>query len=154
MGEPRSLAPDEVDDLLRVAHAALLLAHSPYSGLQVGAALLCEDGSVHAGCNVENASFSLTLCAERVAAVKAISAGARSFRAMALASSQPHPMLPCGACRQFLHEFAPRLRFFVQGSAGPRLDARLDELLPRAFGPRDVERGERGESGGPHGERR
>jgi cytidine deaminase len=142
------LAPDEVDDLLRVAHAALMLAHSPYSLVRVGAALLCDDGSVHAGCNVENASLGLTICAERVAAVKAISAGARGFRVMALASSQPFPLLPCGACRQFLHEFAPRLRFFVQGTEGPRLDVRLDELLPRAFGPRDIGDGGGGGGGG------
>lgn len=144
MTEPRPLASDEVDDLLRVAHAALLLAHSPYSRVRVGAALLSDDGSVHAGCNVENASLGLTICAERVAAVKAVSAGARGFRAMALASSQPFPVFPCGACRQFLHEFAPRLTFFVQGAEGPRVDVRLDELLPRAFGPRDVAGGGQG----------
>ena len=133
------LDPDEVTDLLRVAHASALLAHSPYSGVQVGAALLCDDGQVFTGCNVENASFGLTLCAERVAVVKAVSSGVQSFRAMALAASLPHPVLPCGACRQFLHEFAPELELFVQGREGPRIDTRLDELLPRAFGPRDLE---------------
>jgi len=139
-GGSRPLAPDEIDDLLRVAHAVALLAYSPYSGLQVGAALLCDDGSVHAGCNVENASYGLTLCAERVAMVRAVASGARGFRAMALASSQTHPVLPCGACRQFLHELAPGLRFHAQGSEGPRVDASLSELLPRAFGPGDVGR--------------
>jgi cytidine deaminase len=137
-GSPRPLAADEVDDLLRVAHAVALLAYSPYSGLRVGAALLCDDGSVHGGCNVENASFGLTLCAERVAMVRAIASGGRGFRAMAVASSQTHPVLPCGACRQFLHELAPGLRIHAQGSAGPRIEVRLSELLPRAFGPADV----------------
>jgi cytidine deaminase len=138
MTAQRALQPDEVDDLLRVAHAAALLAYSPYSGVQVGAALLCDDGQVFTGCNVENASYGLTRCAERVAVAKAVSAGATGFRAMALASSLPHPVLPCGACRQFMHEFAPDLDLRVQGSEGPRVDTRLAELLPRAFGPRDL----------------
>ena len=137
----RNLEPDEVDDLLRVAHAAAELAYSPYSKVRVGAALMSVDGQVFTGCNVENASYGLTICAERVAFVKAISAGQRDFRALALATDLPHPLVPCGACRQFMHEFAPELRLMIQGAEGPRIDVGLPELLPRAFGPRDLEEG-------------
>lgn len=129
---------DAVDDLVRVATAAAQLAHSPYSRIKVGAALLTRDGQVFSGCNVENASYGLTLCAERVAAVKAISAGVREFEAIAIVTDQPRTLMPCGACRQFLHEFAPDLRVVCQGTAGPRSETRLSELLPRAFGPGDL----------------
>ncbi len=132
------LPPDEVDDLLRVAHAAALLAHSPYSGVQVGAALLSEDGEVFTGCNVENASFGLTLCAERVALAKAVSSGVTRFRVMAIATSLADPLMPCGACRQFMFEFAPTLLVITQGMQGPRAEARLDELLPKPFRPGDL----------------
>jgi len=133
------LRPDEIDDLLRVAHAAAELAHSPYSGVKVGAALLCADGQVFSGCNVENASYGLTVCAERVAVVKAVSSGETRFRALAIATSLPHPLVPCGACRQFVHEFAPELFVVVQGMEGPRIETTMAELLPRALRPGDLE---------------
>jgi cytidine deaminase len=129
---------DEIQDLLRVAHAAAVLAHCPYSEIQVGAALVSSSGEIFTGCNVENASFGLTLCAERAAVAKAVSVGATSFRAIAIASSEPHPLMPCGACRQVLREFAADLLIHVQGKEGPRVDTTLAELLPRAFGPADV----------------
>ena len=136
------MAPDhppldasELDDLLRVAHASALLAYSPYSKVQVGVALQCEDGEVFTGCNVENASFGLTICAERVAVGKAISMGQTAFRTIVIATSLEDPMMPCGACRQVLHEFAPELDVIVQGAQGPRVRSRLSKLLPRAFGP-------------------
>lgn len=134
----RSRAEDEIQDLLRVAHAAAVLAHSPYSKIQVGAALISTSGEIFTGCNVENASFGLTLCAERAAVAKAVAAGVTSFRAIAIASSQPHPLMPCGACRQVLREFASDLKVHVQGKSGPRVDTSLAELLPRSFGPADV----------------
>ena len=81
-GPRAGLTPEEIDDLLRVAHAAAELAHSPYSGVRVGAGLLCADGEVFTGCNVENASYGLTICAERTALVKAVSEGQRSFSAV------------------------------------------------------------------------
>src|ERR1700741_5394164 len=116
---PRTPAgDDQVQDLLRVAFAAAELAHSPYSRIKVGAALMAADGQVYSGCNVENASYGLTLCAERVAVVKAVSAGATRFRSLAIASSLDAPMMPCGACRQFLSEFAPDLDVVVQGKSG------------------------------------
>ncbi|MBK8177473.1 MAG: cytidine deaminase [Planctomycetes bacterium] len=137
---PRPPQPsnEALQDLLRVAFAAAELAYSPYSKVQVGAALMAADGQVFSGCNVENASFGLTLCAERVAAAKAVSAGVTRFEVMAIASSLDAPMMPCGACRQFLNEFAPGLYLVVQGKQGPRFGARLSELLPHAFGPADL----------------
>ncbi|MBK7875947.1 MAG: cytidine deaminase [Planctomycetes bacterium] len=113
-------------------------AHSPYSGVRVGAALLTNDGRAFTGCNVENASYGLTLCAERVAVVKAVSEGATRFTTIAIASSTKEPLMPCGACRQTLQEFAPGLRVLVAGPRGPVREARLDELLPHAFSPRDL----------------
>jgi cytidine deaminase len=125
----------DVQDLMRAAVAASEQAYSPYSHIKVGAALLSADGQVFTGCNVENASFGLTICAERAAAVKAISAGARRFTAIAIATSLRDAMMPCGACRQFLLEFGGDVRVIVQGAAGPRVESTLAELLPDAFGP-------------------
>lgn len=135
---PQPPSNESIQDLLRVAFAALELAHSPYSSVKVGAALLSSDGQVFSGCNVENASYGLTICAERVAAVKAISSGVTRFESLAIASSLDAPMMPCGACRQFLSEFAPDLFVVVQGKSGPRFQARMSELLPHAFGPGDL----------------
>ena len=137
---PRAPAPsnDSIQDLLRVAFAAAELAHSPYSKVKVGAALVAADGQVFSGCNIENASYGLTICAERVAMVKAVSSGATRFHAIAIASNLDAPMMPCGACRQFLSEFAPDLFVIVQGKTGPRFQSWLSELLPHAFGPRDL----------------
>jgi len=138
---------DDIDDLLRVAHAAAQLAYSPYSRVRVGAALLAEDGEVYTGCNVENASYGLTLCAERSAVVRAIAAGERRFRAIAIATDRPQALMPCGACRQFLLEFAPQLWIHVQGAASARETVNLADLLPRAFSPADLP----GPSDGPAG---
>jgi len=113
-------------------------AHSPYSRIQVGAALRTRDGRTFTGCNVENASYGLTLCAERAAVVKAVSEGARDFAAIAIATSLPQALMPCGACRQVLHEFAPALRVLVVGADGRRVETSLAELLPDAFGPSDL----------------
>ena len=135
---PRS-SDDGIESLLRLASAAARLAHSPYSKIEVGAALQARDGQVFTGCNVENASYGLTLCAERVAMVKAISSGAREFAAIAIVTNQAKTLMPCGACRQFLHEFAPQLVVVCQGATGPRQRALLSDLLPRAFGPDDLE---------------
>jgi cytidine deaminase len=134
----RTKSRDATTELLDAARVAAQLAHSPYSGLKVGAALRCRSGEVFTGCNVENASYGLTLCAERVAAVKAVSAGQRSFEAIAIVSDQPQTLMPCGACRQFLQEFAPDLRVVCEGTDGAREESRLSELLPRAFGPADL----------------
>ena len=126
-------------DMLRAeATEVAQRAYAPYSKLHVGAAGLTADGRLVRGCNVENASYGLTLCAERVAVVKAVSEGATRFTTIAIASSTKEPLMPCGACRQTLQEFAPGLRVLVAGPRGPVREARLVELLPHAFAPRDL----------------
>ena len=128
-GEP--LMTDE--RLLELAREARKNAYVPYSGYAVGAALLGEDGTVYTGCNVENAAYGNTLCAERTALCKAISEGARRFTAIAIASEGSAPF-PCGACRQSLFEFAPEMRVMVTWDGNVR-EARLSDLLPKGFGP-------------------
>lgn len=113
-------------------------AYSPYSAVRVGAALRAEDGSVHVGCNVENASFGLTICAERTALVAAIASGARAFTDVAIWSDRAALLMPCGACRQMLSELAPELRVLVAGDGLETREYRLAELLPGAVGPDDL----------------
>lgn len=125
--------------LVRLAEDVSLRAHSPYSKVQVGAALLARDGRVFLGCNVENASYGLTICAERSAIVQAVAAGAIEFTAIAITTNKARALMPCGACRQVLHEFAPRLRIIVAGRDGRSESTTLDRLLPSAFGPRDLD---------------
>ena len=121
-----------IDRLVKASLDVRLRAHAPYSGFLVGAALLCDDGEIHVGCNVENASYSLTLCAERVSAVTAVAAGRRVWLAVAVASQGG--VTPCGACRQFLAEFAgDMLVISVDATTGRRRRYRLSELLPHAF---------------------
>jgi cytidine deaminase len=138
-GPAASRSDGRDDDVLVAAATAVLRhAHSPYSRIQVGAALRTRDGRTFTGCNVENASYGLTLCAERAAVVKAVSEGARDFAAIAIATSLPQALMPCGACRQVLFEFAPALRVLVVGADGRRVETSLAELLPDAFGPSDL----------------
>jgi cytidine deaminase len=107
-------------------------AYAQYSRFPVGAALRSSDGQVFVGCNVENLSFGLTLCAERVAIGTAISAGCRGFTCVAIVSDSREPVSPCGACRQVLAEFAPTLRIISQTVSGVRAEFSLTHLLPRA----------------------
>lgn len=109
-------------------------AYAPYSHFSVGAALLCEDGSVYTGCNVENAAYSCGVCAERTAAVKAVSEGKRAFAAIAVAGSSDAICTPCGLCRQFLYEFAPQMRVLCANAAGDYEAYTLSDLLPHGFG--------------------
>lgn len=112
-------------------------AYAPYSGYAVGAAVLTEDGEVFSGCNVENASYGLTLCAERVAVVSAVAAGQR--RILAVAVSTPGPAAPCGACRQVLFEFGgPALAVHLCDPSQGHRETTLAALLPQAFGPDDL----------------
>jgi cytidine deaminase len=135
----RNSASDTGDsELSQRAIAALAHAYSPYSKLRVGAALRATDGRIFTGCNVENASFGLTSCAERTALVKAVSEGAREFDALAVASDGAHAPMPCGACRQMLSEFAPNLRVLIASSGTKWRERSLSDLLPEAFGPSDV----------------
>jgi cytidine deaminase len=127
------LTPDQRDELIRLALAMRQRAYCPYSGYQVGAALLSEDGALYGGCNVENASYSGTICAERTALVKAVSEGARRFSALVVATANGGS--PCGICRQALYEFAPDLHIILVDSSGSvRAEYRLRDLLPDGFG--------------------
>jgi cytidine deaminase len=120
----------EWDRLLQAAWQVRDQAYAPYSGFFVGAALLAEDGRIFTGCNVENISYGLTNCAERVAIGAAVAAGVRKFLAVAVVADTSVPISPCGACRQVLAEFGvPRVMLANRGEC---LEFSLEELLPRA----------------------
>ena len=117
-------------------------AYAPYSGFRVGAALRASDGTVFLGCNVENAAYPATICAERTALVSAVAAGHRVFDAIAVIGSGPGPTTPCGVCRQMLYEFAPDLLVHAAGTDGGSASFRLGEdLLPHGFGPTRLQAG-------------
>lgn len=123
------------EELVKKAVEARGRAYAPYSGFAVGAALLAKDGQIFVGGNIENASYGLTVCAERVALFKAISEGVREFVALAVACGNG-PCAPCGACRQVLYEFAPDLLLIMADGEGQTWrKAKLWELLPQGFGP-------------------
>lgn len=119
--------------LMAEAERARAMAYAPYSRFAVGAALLTTSGKLFLGCNVENASYGLTTCAERTAVFSAVSAGERTFAAIAVTAREGHGAPPCGACRQVLHEFAPDLWVFWRDDRGRLLKRRLSALLPKAF---------------------
>ena len=124
------------DALLEQAYAAKELAYAPYSRFRVGCALLAADGRVFLGANVENAAYSPTICAERVALPAAVVAGAREFLAMVVVGDGPGPCPPCGVCRQVLYEFAPDLDILAVGSDRDMERYVLSrDLLPHGFGP-------------------
>ena len=127
--------------LLAEAHAAREQSYAPYSRFRVGAALLCRDGSVVRGCNVENVSYGLSVCAERTAVGNAIVAGQREFVAIAVATADPSGTPPCGMCRQVLYEFAPELVVVLATPTGWE-QVRVRELLPKGFGPGDLAPGQ------------
>jgi cytidine deaminase len=122
----------QMDALFQEAQKAAAFAYAPYSNFHVGAALLAEDGTIFSGCNVENRSFGLTICAERNAVVQAVAHGKRSFIALAISTPDSvDPVGPCGACRQVLSEFMPPeapIRF--SGSGPNRVDTTIGEMLP------------------------
>jgi cytidine deaminase len=119
--------------LAAAALSAMENAYAPYSGFKVGAALLCSDGRVFTGANVENSSFGATICAERTACASAVAAGARSFCAIAVATKADPPAPPCGICRQVLAEFGGELEVILVNSGGKKVKTSIKTLLPSAF---------------------
>ncbi len=132
-----------VQEMLRRAREAAERAYCPYSNFRVGAAVLATgedptDRGVFVGCNVENASYDLTICAERSAIVQAVSAGFRKLLAVVVYTPTETPTAPCGACRQVLYEFGPDAEVFSFGASGRRSQSTVRALLPEAFGPEDL----------------
>lgn len=122
-----------MEPLLEAALRARENAWAPYSRFRVGAALEDDSGRIHTGCNVENASYGLTVCAERVAVLKAVSEGVRGFRRVAIAAGSEQPTPPCGACRQILWEFCGDIEVALVNLRGNVTRYRLRELLPNPF---------------------
>ncbi len=114
-------------------------SYSPYSKYQVGAALVCADGTIYTGCNIENASYPCGICAERTAMSKAVSEGHKKFTSMAVAGSSKEICTPCGICRQFMYEFAPDLRILCSSDSGEYKELILKDLLPEGFGAASME---------------
>ncbi|TDT51093.1 cytidine deaminase [Fonticella tunisiensis] len=126
-------------NLIEIARNAMEKAYVPYSKFRVGAALLTNDDRVITGCNIENASFGGTNCAERTALFKAISEGYKSFKKIAIISESSNYTYPCGICRQVLSEFCPELEVIVANNRGEYKTHKLSELLPYAFTNDDME---------------
>lgn len=122
----------DIDALIHAAWSVRDRAYAPYSRFAVGAALLCLDGRIFTGCNVENLSFGLTICAERNALFSAVAAGYQEFVAIAIVADSIEPISPCGGCRQVLAEFSPAMRVFSETPKRVRFTSTLAELLPRA----------------------
>ena len=122
-----------MDALIEAAIRARENAHAPFSGFKVGAAVEAGDGRIYTGCNVENATYSLTLCAERVAIFKAISEGTRGFRRMVVAADTESLTPPCGSCRQILWEFCGDIELVLANLQGKTESFRLKDLFPRPF---------------------
>ncbi len=130
-----TLSPGD-EDLIRVASLARERAYAPYSGYKVGAAIRTKRNKIHSAANVENASYGLTVCAERCAVFAAVAAGdTKDYDAIAIVVAGDVLPSPCGACRQVLHEFSPQTRVILATTTGKRKATSLPELLPDAFGP-------------------
>jgi cytidine deaminase len=126
------------EELIRVASLARQRAHAPYSKYKVGAAVRTKRNKVHSGANVENASYGLTVCAERTAAFAAVNAGDTAFDAIAIVIDDERLPTPCGACRQVLAEFSPEMRVILGTTGGKRRVTTLKELLPDPFLPESL----------------
>jgi cytidine deaminase len=127
--------PDETrrQQLIDAARRAREAAYAPYSNFKVGAAVLTAAGEIFSGCNIENASFGATICAERVAIFTAVAGGCRDLTALAVIADTPKPVAPCGLCRQVLAEFSPDCRIIMANLSGQWRMVNLKELLPLAF---------------------
>lgn len=145
--QPFPLTDDQRHHLIQAAIKARQQAYVPYSHFPVGAAILTGDGQVFTGCNVEIASFGATVCGERTAAVKAVSEGARDFRAVVVVTQ--NAVSPCGICRQMLFEFGPNMAVILVDPEGRvSWEGTLDQLLPLGFGPQKLAEGQADGSGG------
>jgi cytidine deaminase len=134
------LNAEEADRLVAAARRARSRAYAPYSNFTVGAAALCAGGRVFEGCNIENAAYGPTVCAERVALFCAVVAGCRDIRAVAVVGPGAGPLTPCGTCRQVMWELAPEATVIMEGEGGERMTTTVAELLPEAFGPGELSR--------------
>lgn len=121
--------------LIKHAQNARAHSHSPFSHFRVGSAVLTASGKVFTGCNIENSSFGLTICAERTALFKAVSEGHSKFTAIAISTDEESPVAPCGACRQVIMDLAGDIDVVMTGKHGARRVARMSELFPFPFGP-------------------
>lgn len=132
------------EDLIKAAMEAKEHAYAPYSNFRVGAALLTKDGKIYQGCNVENAGYTPTNCAERTAFFKAVYEGERNFEAIAVNGDADDYLYPCGVCRQVMAEFcAPDFKVFVSKKNGEYLEFTLAEILPGAFTSTELEKGQK-----------
>ncbi|MDQ0160693.1 cytidine deaminase [Alkalibacillus salilacus] len=133
----------EKEQLVNAAQEMLSKAYVPYSKFPVGAALLTKDGEVFQGCNIENASYPVTCCGERVAIFKAVSQGVRDFEALAVMANTDRPVPPCGACRQVMSEFfEPSMPVYITNKDLEVKETTVQELLPFSFTPADLESGQ------------
>ncbi|WP_096188360.1 cytidine deaminase [Evansella halocellulosilytica] len=131
----------EEKTLITEAMKARERAYVPYSKFPVGAALLSSDGTVYHGCNIENAAYSMCNCAERTAIFKAVSEGVMNFKAIAVVADTDGPVSPCGACRQVMSELLPRdAKVILSNLNGDVSEWTVEEILPGAFSPKDLER--------------
>lgn len=133
VSRPGELPQHVVEELSRLARGAQQHAYAPASRFRVGAAVLADDGRMFAGCNVENASYGLTICAERSAVCAAVTAGVRALRACVVVTDLVDPARPCGACRQVLAEFGPAMSIVLLGIGDRQIATALDRLLPDPF---------------------
>jgi cytidine deaminase len=142
MPDPQGFDPGSrelIERAVAAAEQARVRAYAPYSGFHVGAAVIAG-GRVFTGQNIENASYPVSVCAERNAVAAMVDAGVRSLDAVAIVTGAAQPTPPCGACRQVLWEFGPNSIVVAQNTAGERASWALEDLLPSAFGPGDLDR--------------
>ncbi len=129
------------EKMIKKAKEAWNNAYAPYSSFPVGVALLTTEGKIFTGCNIENAAFGLTNCAERTAIFKAVSEGYRDFQALLLITDTDDPVFPCGSCRQVIREFEGKMEIILINFKGDEIEVNSDQLLPGAFGKGDLEDG-------------
>ena len=131
--------PQDVQDLMKQAIEAREKSYSPYSKFKVGAAILTEDGTIYEGCNIENASYGLSMCAERTAIFKAVSEGSDSIETVVVVGDTEGPISPCGACRQVIAEFAGKdFTLILANLNGDTKVMTKEEMLPYGFSPKDL----------------